>query len=148
MIEQFLINIGMRCGTVKNFNNSVMEDVRVKDFQHWYFATPFKVTDSGSGLKECTINMAYPFLAANGEISEQAAIERISPLVPEYEAELLKVLRSKVIVSSFTLSVIPFWANEKGERNDRKDFATTRIHIINASLVIRYRERWFNCNCN
>jgi len=148
MLEQFLIEIGMKCGTVKNFNNAVMEDVRRSDFQHWYFATPFKTTDSGNGLKECTVNMAYPFLAVNGEISEQSAIKRISHLVPDFEAELLKALRVKVIVASHILSIIPFWANEKGERNDRKDFAQTRIHIINASLTIRYRESYFDCNCN
>lgn len=149
MLENFLLSIGMHCGTLKNFNNAILEDVRRNDYQHWYFLTPIKVNDIGSGLKECTVQMAYPFLTANGEISEEAAIKRISDLVPEYEAELLRVLRSRVIVPTFILSVIPFWANDKGtERNERKDFAQTRIHIINASVTINFRESWFACKCN
>jgi hypothetical protein len=149
MLENFLLQIGMHCGTLKNFNTAILEDVRKNDYQHWYFLTPIKCNDKASGLKECTVQMAYPFLAANGEISEESSIKRISDLVPGYEAELLKVLRVKVIVPSFTLSVIPFWANDKGtERNERKDFAQTRIHIINASVTINFRESWLNCNCN
>lgn len=149
MIENFLLQIGMHCGTVKNFNSSILEDVRRNDFQHWYFLTPIKCTDKANGLKECTVQMAYPFLCANNEISEEAAIQRISDLVPEYEAELLKVLRQKVIAPSYTFSVIPFWANEKAsERNERKDFAQTRVHIISGSVTIRFRENWFNCKCN
>jgi len=143
MVENFLLSIGMRCGTVKNFNNVIMEDLRMKDDQHWYFLTPIKSTDKATGLKECTVNLAYPFIAENTDISEQVVIERLSPLLSDYERDLLKILRKVVIVPSFTLSVIPFWANEKGERTERKDFGQGRIHIISANLTIRYRETWF-----
>ena len=146
MIEKFLLNIGMRCGTVKNFNSVVLEDVRLKDDQHWYFLTPIKSTDKASGLKECTVNLAFPFMSEKYDISEQVVIERISALMPSYESDLLAILRKVVIVPSFTFSVVPFWAYEKGtERTERKDFGQIRIHIINASLTIRYRESWF-CN--
>jgi hypothetical protein len=151
MVEKYLLDIGMRCGSVKNFNASILEDMRLSKSQHWYFATPFKVTDKGGGLKECTVNMAYPFLAVNGEISEQEAIKRISPLIPEYEAALLKALRkgcSRLIVIPSQFYPVALWANEKGaERVDRKDFGAVRIHIISASLTIRYRDSWFTCNC-
>lgn len=147
MIERFLLDIGMHCGTVKNFSVAIAEDVRKKNFQHWYFLTPVKLSDSGNGLKECTVQMAFPFLAENGEITEEAAIKRLTDLIPDYERELLKALRKMVIVPSHTISVIPFWANEQGQRNDRKDFAAFRIHIINASVTIKFRETWFKCDC-
>ena len=148
MIENYLLKIGMRCGTVKNFNNTVSDDIRRKDGQHWYFLTPIKISDKGTGLKECTVNMAYPFLSEQADLTEQDVIKRLSPKIKEYEESLLNTLRKMVIVPSFTFSVIPFWANEKGERLERKDSGNNRIHIINASLTIKYREHWFNCNCN
>lgn len=138
----------MRCGSVKNFNASILEDMRLSKSQHWYFATPFKVAEKSGGLKECTVNMALPFIAERGDITEQSVIEKLSPIVPELEKELLKVLRKKLIVPAHTIAVIPFWANEKGsERVERKDFGTVRIHIINVSATILYRDSWFTCNC-
>lgn len=147
MIEKFLLDIGMNCGTVKNFSTAISEDVRKNDFQHWYFLTPIKVSDKGNGLKECGVQMAFPFLATNGEIEERQAIERITPMLPDYERELLNRLRQMVIVPNYTISIFPFWANEKGERVERKNFAGQMIHIINASVTIRFRESWFLCKC-
>jgi hypothetical protein len=143
MVEQYLLKIGMHCGTVKNFNSSILDDVRRNDYQHWYFLTPLKSKDNGHGLKEVTINMAYPFLAERNDISEEEVIKRLKAL--EFQTELLKVLRKNVIVSSHTISVIPFWGNEKGaERNERQDFGQTRVHLINASLIVLYRDNYFN----
>ena len=153
MIENYLIQIGFNCGTVKNFNNEILEDQRKKDSNHWYFLTPIKSTDSGNGLKEAKINMAYPFeVFEKTDVSEKEVIKRLSVNLKEYETELLKRLRQdrRLIVppSMFTISFIPFWANEKSsERMNRVDFGSNRIHIINVSLTIRYREEWLNCNC-
>jgi len=142
MLEGYLLKIGMKCGTVKNFSVVISDDMRRKDGQHWYFLTPVKISDKGNGLKECTVNIAFPFISIQGDISEQAVIERISPLLSGYEVELLKILRKTVIVPSFKFSVIPFWANESGQRNERKDFSENRIHIISANIIINYREHW------
>lgn len=148
MVENYLLQIGMKCGTVKKFNNTILMDMENNDCQHWYFLTPIKIFDKGNGLKECTIQMAYPFLNEENDISEQAVIERLSPLMDGYQTDLLKILRKMLIIPSFTFSVIPFWANEKtAERNELKDFGSNRIHIINAVLTVKYRESWFNCNC-
>ena len=144
MVENYLLQIGMRCGTVKKFNNTILTDMENNDGQHWYFLTPVKSFDKGNGLKECTIQIAYPFLNEETDTSEQIVIERLSPLMDDYQTDLIKILRKMLIVPSFTFSVIPFWANEKtSERNELKDFGNNRIHIINASIKILYRETWF-----
>ena len=149
MVENYLLQIGMRCGTVKNFNNSILRDMENNDGQHWYFLTPIKAFDKGNGLKECTVNMAYPFLNEETDTSEQIVIERLSPLMDGHQTDLLKILRKMLIVPSFTFSVVPFWANEKtSERNELKDFGSNRIHIINASIKILYRETWFKTTYN
>ncbi len=150
MVENYLLQIGMKCGTVKNFNSSIQDDLRLGSGKHWYFLTPIKATEKGTGLKEATISMAFPFVAERGDVSEQVVIERLSKIMPEYETELLTALRKdrRLIVPSYTFTIIPFWANEKAsERNERKDFAT-RIHIINAAIVVKYREYKLNSICN
>ena len=147
MIENYLIQIGFNCGTIKNFNNEILEDQRLHTEQSWYFLTPIKTTDSESGLKEAKINMAYPFEVKKSDISEKAVIERLNLNLLEYETELLKRLRQdrRLIIppSMFTISFIPFWANEKtSERMTKVDFGSNKIHAIIASLTIKYREAW------
>lgn len=137
----------MRCGTVKNFNNVIIDDMRKNDGQHWYFLTPIKISEKTAQMKEATIQIAFPFIATNSDISEQIVIERLAPLMPRFENALLKKIRKTLLVPSFTFSNITFWANEKGERDSRKDFGQTRIHILNAQIVVKYRYSWFNCNC-
>lgn len=143
MLENYLIQIGLRCGTVKNFNTTIVNDMRKKDVQHWYFLTPIKAGDKGGLLKEAVVTMALPFLAHNGETTEADVLKRISPLVENVKNTLLCKLRKTVIVPTFEFSIKPFWANETGnERTDRKDFAQTRVHIIQAKLTINYRDNW------
>lgn len=148
MLENFLLQIGMKCGTVKNFNSTIANDMRLNAKQHWYFLTPIKTKESGSLLKVATIQIAFPFLAIKEDISEADVIKRLTPLVPEYQNSLIANLRKMLIVPECTFSIIPFWANEKGtERNERKDFGNSTIHIINAQVTVKYRASWFNCEC-
>jgi hypothetical protein len=85
MIEKFLLDIGMRCGTVKNFSIAIADDLRKGDGQHWYFLTPIKVTDGGNGLKTCTVNLAYPFISERGDITEQDVFNRLYSLSIPYQ---------------------------------------------------------------
>ena len=62
MIENYLIQNGFGCGSVKNFANEVAERTKFAKDERWYFSTPIKTNVSG-GLAECTIHLAYPFLA-------------------------------------------------------------------------------------
>lgn len=145
MIEKYLIDLGLGCGTVKNFNNVVVENMRNKIAPRWYFKTPVKI--SGSGLKSAVVNLAYPFHAMPTEVDESTAMVRLEAVRKNYEDDLLFILRKhKLIVppDSANFIVIPFWATETGERNERKDFAQLRIHIISATITIKYRESWFN----
>jgi hypothetical protein len=146
MIEKFLLDIGMRCGTVKNFSVAIADDLRKGDGQHWYFLTPIKVTDGGNGLKTCTVNLAYPFISERGDVTEQDVFNRLYSLSTPYQIELINQLRKNVIVPSFTFSIVPFWANDKGERTERKDFGGARIHILNAVVNVNYRLDWFKNN--
>jgi hypothetical protein len=148
MIEDILLKMGLKCGTVKNFSSTISEDIRKGDKQHWYFLTPLKTTETTSRLKEVTIKMAFPFLANREDISEAIVYKRLTPFLATYEKELLLHLRKKfkiVIVNEFY--PIAFWANEKGERTDRKILGVESVHIIQASLTIKYRESSINCNC-
>lgn len=148
MLENYLLNIGMRCGTVKNFNNVIIDDMRKKDGQHWYFLTPVKIIGRASNLNEATVQIAYPFLATNSDLTEEDAIKRLTPVLPEFKNSLENELKKMLLLQSATYSLIPFWANEKGDRTERKDFGQTRIHILNAQVTVRYRDSWFTCNCN
>lgn len=146
MIENFLIKIGMGCGTTANFSTVISERMRIGDGQRWYFRTPVKV--SGSGLKSAVLDMAYPFLAIATDINEKTAIERIELVRKNYEDDLLLMLRSyKFIVptDSANFYVIPNWVKDANPRDSRRDFVQ-RIHIINASITVKYRESWFNSN--
>lgn len=144
MIEQYLIDSGLSCGTIKNFSTEILRNMKLANSERWYFKTPIKV--SGSKLKTATIDMAFPFIVKQSDIDERAAIIRINEVRECFEKDLLRFLRRKFIVPPDTaiFSVIPFWAAEKGERNERKDFAGLRIHIINAVVTVKYRDSWFN----
>lgn len=147
MIENFLIRSGFGCGTVKNFNTEIIKNMKLKNTDKWYFKTPLKI--SGVGLKTVTIDMAFPFQPEKDEMEEKEAITRLSPDLQCYEDSLIFFFRkNNLIVSDASFSFIPFWANESGTRNERKDFAQLRIHILNAVVTLKYRETWFNCSCN
>jgi len=149
MIEKFLIDSGLKCGSLKNFNTQILEDARRGNSNHWYFLTPLKVVDKGgNGYKEVVINLAYPINAIQSDLTEQDAINRISDFKDSYESELIKFLQRTVQVPSYEFKVIPFWSNDKAPRTERADFANVKIHILNVVLTIRYRESWFRCKCN
>lgn len=148
MVESYLLAIGMRCGTVKNFSNTIVEDMRTNSKQHWYFLTPIKSVDKGSLLKEATIQFAFPFVAIPTDISERDVLKRLEKIIGGYEHSLLIQLKKMLLVQSVTFSIIPFWANEKGERIERKNLGQSSIHILNAQITVRYRDSWFDCNCN
>ena len=147
MIEDLLIGLGLKCGSLKNFNTAILDAARQNQMQMWYFLTPIKSNDNGSGYMEATINLAFPILAGLGDINELSAISRISEIEKDVKPQLINLLKKYVNIPTATFSVHPFLANEKSERIERKDFAGVRVHIINAVLTVRYRESWFNCNC-
>jgi hypothetical protein len=146
MIEDILLQMGLRCGTVKNFSNVISDDIRKGDKQHWYFLTPLKSTENASQLKETTIKMAFPFLANREDLTEAHVYKRLTPLISTYENELKshlgKIFRI-VIINEFY--PIAFWANEKGERSDRKILGAGDVHIFHASVTIKYRTSEFTC---
>jgi len=148
MIEQLLINSGLKCGSLKNFNTQILEDQRRATSNHWYFLTPIKVKDNGSGYKEATINFGFPLNVAKDEVDESKALLRISEIKTDYEKDLIKFLRTLFQVPSYEFSVHIFWANEKGERTERKDIGNVRIHLLNGRVTVKYRDSWFNCSCS
>lgn len=139
----------MKCGTVKNFSAMIENDMRQNSKQHWYFLTPIKISEKNGLIKEATVQMAFPFIATKDDISEASVLKRLTPKVAAYQDSLILNLRRMLIVppSSVVFSIIPFWANEKGERTERKDLGKSRVHIINAQITVKYREHWFTCNC-
>ena len=148
MIEKLLIDAGFGCGTVKNFNAVILDAQRTDSSQRWYFLTPLKVKDNGSGYKEVSINFAFPIVAALDDIEESAVLSRLSNYESEYGNDLLKFLRKYFNVLSPTYSVIPFWSTNAVERLKLTDFANNRIHLLNLTVTLKYRETWFKCNCN
>ena len=146
MIEDLLLQMGLKCGTVKNFSTTISEDIRKGDTQHWYFLTPLKTTENTSQLKEVTIKLAFPFLANREDLSEAIVYKRLTPLIDAYQNALISHLRKTfriVIVNEFY--PIAFWANEKGERNERKVLGVESVHIFSASITIKYRTSEFTC---
>jgi hypothetical protein len=127
------------CGTQKNFATEIMKNIELNKSTRWYFKTPIKIT--GSGLKSATVNLAYPFKFKETDIDEKAVLTRLEPERQAYEQDLLKFLRKFFIVPPDTANfvIVPFWANSEGERNERKDFAGTRIHILSANIVVKFR---------
>ena len=47
MIENYLIQNGFGCGSVKNFANEVAERTKFAKDERWYFSTPIKTNVSG-----------------------------------------------------------------------------------------------------
>lgn len=147
MLETFLLNGGFKCGTIKNLSTVINEAMLTNTQLTWYFLTPLKPKDNGSGFKEVTINFAYPFIAELTDITEDDVFNRLKFLTPDYEKYLLKELKKIFLVPSYTFSVVPFWSNREGIRIDRKDFSNVKIHILSAQLTLRYRDAWINCQC-
>ena len=147
MIENLLLGLGLKCGSLKNFNTQILEAARLSEPQTWYFLTPVKSKDDGSGYKTATVNVAYPIIATNDDINEAFVISKISETEPALKSELLNLLKKYVNIPESTFAVVPFWANEKSERSERRDFGNVRVHIINGILTVKYRNSWINCNC-
>ena len=78
ILEKLLIGLGIKCGTVKNFNTAILEAARQNKLQSWYFLTPIKNKDNGSGYMEATINFAYPILSNIQDIDGNGGL--VSPL--------------------------------------------------------------------
>jgi hypothetical protein len=141
MLENYLVQIGMKCGTVKNFNSVILADID-KDEQSWYFKTPIQTSDDGSGLKTATVKIAYPFIAGPNDTAEDEVIERLSAWMQSYEASIIRILRRRLIVPTFKWAVIPFWSNSQTERTERTNFGNTKVHIISAEFTVKYRSHW------
>ena len=143
MIEKYLTDRGLGCGTVANFSTEILKGLKLGQSARWYFKTPIKV--DGYKLKTAVIDMAFPFVAIPTDIDEKSVLERIEANRACYEDGLMNFLKRNFIVppNSAKFSMIPFWATETGQRNERKDFAGVRIHIINAVVTVKYRETWF-----
>ena len=142
-MEEFLLAIGMQCGSVKNFSNLIIENMRTNAKQSWYFLTPIKSTGKVGGLKEATVSLAFPILTNRDDISEAAAYRRLTPMLKSHEAELLKALRQRVIAQTVEFFPITFWANSDGQRTDRKNLSGAMVHILSAKIKITYRDSYF-----
>ena len=143
MIEDVLIKGGLGCGTVKNFALEIQKGLEQNKTTRWYFKTPIKIT--GSGLKSATVNLAFPFKWKESDIDEKTVLARLEVDRKEYEQDLLKFLRKFFIVPPDTANfvIIPFFSKGEGERDERKNFGGTIIHILSANLIIKYRDSWF-----
>lgn len=153
MIEKLLIDAGFGCGTVKNFNAVILDAQRTNDSQRWYFLTPLKVKDNGSGYKEVSINFAFPIVAELDDIEEKAVLSRLANYESECRSDLLKFLRkyfkgTRISILAKDHSLIAFWSTNAVERLKLTDFANNRIHLLNLTVTLKYRETWFKCNCN
>jgi len=142
MIENYLIEAGLGCGTKNNFKDEVLKSMKLHLESRWYFRTPVKV--SGNGLKTATLDMAFPFLALRNDTkdNEGLVLSRLELTRKEYEDDLIYFLRkNKFIVppDSANFSIIPFWAGEAGYREELEDFNGIRIHILNAVVTVKYR---------
>ena len=145
MIEGYLIDRGLGCGTVKNFQTNILKDLKLGNSTKWYFKTPVKIT--GKGLRTATLDLAFPFVSIPSDNDdENTVLQRLELIRKCYEDDLVTFLRNKFIVppDSINFSVIPFWAAETGSRNERKDFAGIRTHILNAVIVVKYRDSYFD----
>lgn len=142
MIESYLIAGGLGCGTKDNFKDTVLEAMKLHLDSKWYFRTPVKV--SGNGLKTATLDLAFPFLALinDSPTNEQAVLSRLELTRKEYEDDLIYFLRSNSFIvppDSANFSIIPFWFGEPGYRDGVEDFNGIRLHILNAVVVVKYR---------
>ncbi len=139
MIEDILIKGGLGCGTQKNFATEIQKGVELNKSTRWYFKTPIKIT--GSGLKSATVNLAYPFKFKETDIDEKTVLARLEPERQAYEQDLLKFLRKFFIVPPDTANfvIVPFFSKGDGERDERKNFGSTIIHILSANIVVKFR---------
>jgi hypothetical protein len=142
MIENFLIESGLGCGTKNNFKDEVLKSMQLHLDSRWYFRTPIKV--SGHGLKTATLDMAFPFLALinDSKDNEETVLARLEIDRKEYEDDLMRFLRVKKFIAppdSANFSIIPFWYGEPGYRNEAEDFNGIRLHILNAVVTVKYR---------
>ena len=139
MIEDILIKGGLGCGTQKNFATEIQKGVELNKPTRWYFKTPIKIT--GSGLKSATVNLAYPFKFKETDIDEKAVLARLETERQAYEQDLLKFLRKFFIVPPDTANfvIVPFFSKGEGERDERKNFGSTIIHILSANIVVKFR---------
>ena len=139
MIEDILIKGGLGCGTQKNFATEIQKGIELGKSTRWYFKTPIKIT--GSGLKTATVNLAYPFKFKDTDIDEKTVLARLEPERQAYERDLLKFLRKFFIVPPDTANfvIVPFFSKGDGERDERKNFGTTIIHILSANIVVKFR---------
>lgn len=135
MIERFLIQAGIECGSVKNFNNVVIDGMNIGKTDRWYFRTPVKV--SSDGFKSATLDCAFPFAAIPDDIDEASALSRIELIRKGYEKDLLFFLRKLGFIcppDQQAFTIIPFWAELGG----------VKIHILNGLLTLKYRDNFFN----
>ena len=140
MIEDILIKGGLGCGTQKNFATEIMKNIELNKKTRWYFKTPIKIT--GSGLKSATVNLAYPFRWKDTDGDNEAIVlARLEPERQAYEQDLLKFLRKFFIVPPDTANfvIVPFFSKGEGERDERKNFGSTIIHILSANIVVKFR---------
>ena len=148
MIENLLTKIGLNCGTLKNFNSVIVRAMELGESQKWYFLTPLKVKDNGSGFKEVTVNIAFPIQCEIDDVTEADVLNRLAGYESEYSEQLVKFLKKYFLVPTYTFSIVPFWSDTKTERKELTDFGNVRIHVISGTLTLKYRETWFKCNCN
>lgn len=139
MIEDILIKGGLGCGTQKNFATEISKNIELNKTTRWYFKTPIKIT--GSGLKTATVNLAYPFKFKETDIDEKTVLARLETERQAYEQDLLKFLRKFFIVPPDTANfvIVPFFSKGEGERDERKNFGSTIIHILSANIVVKFR---------
>jgi len=144
MIEKFLINSGCKCGTKKNFSTVISDDLRIDDFQHWYFLTPLKVIGKQNGVMSTTINMAYPFIAEDGETTEEDVLKRISDEADDYKNGLKEFFNKWSISNDIEFSEIPFYGGSNAERTNLTTFGNNKIHLLNVIVKVSYRENKIN----
>ena len=142
MIENYLIQNGFGCGSVKNFANEVAERTKFAKDERWYFSTPIK-TNVNANLAECTLHLAFPFLAQYGETVESGVYSKTTETAQKKYFEVCEFFKGKFLVPKKSVTFVPFWSGSDDEkRTDRKDFANTRVHILAVDLTLRYKESW------
>ena len=144
MIENYMILGGLGCGTKKHFAQVIITDLKKGVSPRWYFRTPIKY--SGHGLRTAVIDMAFPFISKNTDIDEKTILTRLEVDRKCYEDDLIAFLRKGGFIvppDSAVFAIVPNYSCKTDARDERADFAGTRIHILNAVITVKYRESWF-----
>lgn len=142
MIENYLIQNGFGCGSVKNFANEVAERTKFSKDERWYFSTPIKTNVSG-GLAECTIHIAYPFLAQKGETVESGVYVSTTEAAQQKYFDVCDFFKAKFLVPKKSFTFVPFWSfSENEKRLERADAGGVRVHVLVVDLTLRYKEVW------